>query len=307
MAVDILMATFNGERHLRNQLLSLQQQSHGDWTLWIHDDGSTDGTVALVESFARSDPRIRPLTADGGPGLGAARSFFGLVAHAASDYAIFCDQDDIWFEKKLEILLDYATRNFDPRLPCCVYCDGYGYSDREGVISVPSISRLHARRLEEFLFFNAGYQGCSLLFNRAMCDFIGDYRAGHVHMHDDIVSLVGHVFGQVHFVPKRLMLYRQHEANVTGNIADGLLTRLRRLSARDAFVLSRVHYEEKKAFYEAYRDRLDERSRSVFEAYLAFPTKGLAGRLWLVVRRDFSLGGHRLPLLVKTILRRPIG
>lgn len=307
MVVDILMATFNGERHLRNQLLSLQQQTHDDWVLWIRDDGSTDGTLSIIESFARADSRIRQVVEGSGRALGAGRNFLGLSGCATADYVMFCDQDDIWFEKKLEILLRFAVEHFDPRLPCCVYCDGYGYSDRDGVITIQSISPLHAGRLEEFLFFNSGYQGCSLLFNRTLNDIIRNYRAEYFHMHDDVVSMIGHVFGKVHFIPQRLMLYRQHESNVTGSISGRNLDRLKRILSRDSYVLSRKHYEEKKAFCRAYGEDLDDRAKRLFAAYLDWPEKGMAGRLWLIWRWGFSVGGHQFPLIVKTLLRRPIG
>ncbi len=58
MPVDILMATYNGGRYLRNQLLSLQQQTYEDWTLWVRDDGSTDNTLNILGEFSESDKRI---------------------------------------------------------------------------------------------------------------------------------------------------------------------------------------------------------------------------------------------------------
>jgi len=59
MSVDVLMATYNGERYLHNQLLSLQQQTYEDWTLWVRDDGSTDETSSILRKFAESDSRIK--------------------------------------------------------------------------------------------------------------------------------------------------------------------------------------------------------------------------------------------------------
>jgi rhamnosyltransferase len=231
----------------------------------------------------------------------------GLIKYSTADYVIFCDQDDIWFEKKLEILVDFAEKNFDTNTPCLVYCDAYGYSDAEGVIIFDGVSRAHARSLSEFLFFNGGYLGCSTLFNKRLCLMASDYRADYYYLHDDVVSLLAHSFGCVYFLPKKLMLYRQHASNVTtGNVMD-LHTCLRRSFNSKLYVLSAKHYKEKKAFYIAYEDDLDDDAKRLFAAYLDFPNVTLFKRILLIILHGFSLGGSRLKLLIKTIIRRPIG
>jgi glycosyltransferase involved in cell wall biosynthesis len=306
LSIDILMATFNGEKYLRNQLLSLQQQTFSDWVLWVRDDGSTDGTLQIIDEFTQLDSRVRKVDEGSGQHFGAGRNFLELVKYATLDYVIFCDQDDIWFEKKLEMLIGFAAEKFDKSLPCLVYCDAYGYSDSEGIIIIESISQLHAKKLEEFLFFNAGYQGCSILFNRELANVVKNYRAKYYYLHDDVVSLVAHVFGKVYFLPKCLMLYRQHAFNVTGNISSSFFDKLRRIVSVKTYVLSKRHYDEKRAFFEAYFEELDDRTKRLFIAYLDYPKKGVIGRIWLVLRHGFSIGGHRLPLIIKTLLRRPI-
>lgn len=306
MTVDILMATYNGSRHLRNQLLSLQQQTYENWTLWIRDDGSTDHTLEIINTFANLDPRIRLIENTELLNLGPAKSFLLLTKNSAAPYTIFCDQDDIWFEKKLEELVIYADSNFDPQIPSLVYCDGHGYSDEKGVITLQSISRAHATDLKSFLFFNAGYQGCSMLFNRRLCSLAANYRASYFYMHDDIVSLLAHSFGKVHFLPKALMLYRQHAKNVTGNIQTGLLSLVSRAINRERPVLSARHYEEKKAFFEAYRSDLSLEDQKLFTEYIRFPSLTILGRMALVIRNGFSSGGNMLTLLAKTAIRRPL-
>lgn len=306
MSVDILMATYNGGRYLRNQLLSLQQQTYEDWTLWVRDDGSTDGTLDILRKFAESDERIKIVDEASGQRLGPGRNFLGLTRFSTADYVIFCDQDDIWFEKKLEILVDFAERTFDENVPCLVYCDAYGYSDREGIITIDGVSNYHAKSLREFLFFNAGYQGCSMLFNRRLCKMAAEYRAEYYYMHDDVVALLAHCFGRVYFLPKKLMLYRQHPSKVTGNIEQSLYLYLRRMFDKNMYVLSSKHYREKEAFYNAYKNELDELARRLFEAYLEFPKRSLIGRVLLVIRHGFSIGGSKSKLLLKTIIRRPL-
>jgi glycosyltransferase involved in cell wall biosynthesis len=307
MTVDILMATFNGERYLRNQLLSLQQQSYEDWILWIRDDGSTDNTMHILSKFAGYDNRIKIVEEGSKKRLGPGRNFLGLTRYSTADYVIFCDQDDIWFEKKLEILIDFAKKKFVADIPCLVYCDAYGYSDREGLITINGVATYHAKSLREFLFFNSGYQGCSMLFNQRLCKMAAEYRADYFYMHDDVISLLAHSFGQVYFLPKKLMLYRQHASKVTRNIDPSLWSYLKRIFNKNLYVLSVRHYKEKESFFYAYKDDLDNEARQLFTAYLAFPDKKLCNRLFLIIRYGFSLGGNKYKLLFKTIIRRPIG
>lgn len=304
--IDILMSTYNGTKYIRAQLLSLQQQTYCDWVLWIRDDGSSDDTLDIVREFAQSDSRIK-LIEDGISGLGAGKSFLLLTKYSHSEYAIFCDQDDIWFEKKLELLLAHAQSNFSESVPSLVYCDAFGYSDVEGVITIPSVSKLHAKSLREFIFFNSGYQGCSMLFNRSLCLLVSNYRANFFHMHDDVVALLAHVFGTVIFLPKALMLYRQHPRNVTGNISPKFIDKFKRLLSFNGYVISKLHYKEKQSFFEAYRDDIPSDKVRLFLAYLSYPYRPLHERLWIVLRYGFSIGGHRFALLVKTLLRSPLG
>lgn len=306
MYVDILMATYNGEKYLRNQLLSLQQQTYEDWTLLVHDDGSTDDTPHILHKFAESDGRIKIVEEGNGQQLGPGRNFLGLTRYSTADYVVFCDQDDIWFEKKLEILTDFAKKNFDANIPCLVYCDAYGYSDAEGTIAIDGVSRYHAKDLREFLFFNAGYQGCSMLFNQKLCTMAAEYRADYYFMHDDVVSLLAHSFGRVYFLPKKLMLYRQHVANVTGNVNYDLHSYLRLVFNKSLYVLSEKHYKEKESFFNAYKDDLENNAQDLFTAYLKFPKKARYKRISLITRHRFSIGGSKLKLLFKTIFRRPI-
>lgn len=306
MSVDILMTTYNGEKFLRNQILSLQQQTYKDWVLWIRDDGSSDNTCEIINDFSEADSRIRIVEIQQSVNLGPAKSFMMLTKVSSSQYAIFCDQDDVWFERKLEELVKFADEKFDSELPSLAYCDGYGYSDRDGVIILESISRAHAKNLKEFLFFNGGYQGCSVLFNKRLCNMMATYRAPYYYMHDDVLSMLAHSFGEVSFLPKRLMLYRQHDDNVTGAVQYGLISFLVRMFDRARPVISMPHFKEKKSFFSSYKAELSEEAKELYEAYFSYSSLGLVQRLLLIVKYRFSEGGNMIKLIVKTIVRRPI-
>lgn len=105
--VRILMCTHNGATYLPAQLQSFCDQQHGDWSLWVGDDNSTDTTLDILAEFAREeaqrDVRILP-----GPCAGSARNFLALLGHPELEdgYVAFSDQDDVWFPDKLTRALE---------------------------------------------------------------------------------------------------------------------------------------------------------------------------------------------------------
>lgn len=102
--VRILMGTFQGAVYLREQLDSFLRQAHGNWSLWVSDDGSDDGTQAILSAFAAAHPD-REIRLFDGPGQGAAANYLGLLAHPdlPRDGAVLAlsDQDDVWMPDRL--------------------------------------------------------------------------------------------------------------------------------------------------------------------------------------------------------------
>ena len=96
-SVAILMATFNGEKFLAEQLDSLQIQTISNWRLYVSDDGSSDGTMDIIKRYqvlwGADKLQYRP-----GPQKGFAQNFLSLACDPdiKADYYAFCDQDDVW-------------------------------------------------------------------------------------------------------------------------------------------------------------------------------------------------------------------
>ena len=302
--ITILMATYNGGEHIENQLLSLQQQKYKDWILYIHDDGSKDNTVSIIKKMQLNDSRIN-LIEDGITRLGAGKNFLSTVKYVQTDYAIFCDQDDIWLENKLSSMFSFAENKglATCDLPCIIYTDGYAFDDETGDIDFSGISHNHADSLKDFLFFNGGYQGCSIMFNKAMVNIITDYR-GYVHLHDDIVSLIAHAVGYVYFLPKKLMLYRQHAEAVTGQktFNNGIRAKL---SSKVDYLLSKEHFIVKKSYYDNYKYLLSKEVKNDFDKFFKICfAKNKFLQLVFLVKYGFRLNNSRLKLLLKCMLRR---
>lgn len=101
--VRILLGTYNGAAWLGAQLDSFLAQTHPDWSLWISDDGSTDGTHDIIADFARANPgRVHRVIK--GPGRGSAANFLALLCHPdlpVEGLTALSDQDDVWLPGKL--------------------------------------------------------------------------------------------------------------------------------------------------------------------------------------------------------------
>ena len=100
--ITVLMATRNGARFLGEQLDSLERQSFADWRLMVSDDGSDDGTWAMLETFLGRIGADRA-SLFRGPEMGATANFLSLIARTGPQdgCVAFCDQDDIWLPDKL--------------------------------------------------------------------------------------------------------------------------------------------------------------------------------------------------------------
>lgn len=109
--VSIITPTYNSEAYIAQTILSVQNQTYQNWELIIVDDGSTDGTVAIISEIAQSDQRISfiRLPQNGGP----AKARNAGIEQAQGKYMTFLDADDIWFpefiEKSIQIIQKTET------------------------------------------------------------------------------------------------------------------------------------------------------------------------------------------------------
>ena len=98
-SVIVVMSTYNGEKHLREQIDSILAQDRQPVSLLVRDDGSTDGTVQILEEYEKQGA----LELIRGENLGVVGSFISLIARVAdsADYIALSDQDDVWHADKL--------------------------------------------------------------------------------------------------------------------------------------------------------------------------------------------------------------
>lgn len=301
--IDILLATYNGEEYIAAQIYSLLSQTHKNWRLYVADDGSTDNTIAIIKSIMSNDNRLHIMGFDE-PVKNAAKNFWRLLPYSKAGFTIFCDQDDVWLDSKLSELLNVADSRFDNMLPCLVYCDTYIYDEKLKKITADTLYPIMFNSFEDLIFHNGGYQGSSILFNKALRDKASTYHPKDIYVHDEIITLIAHCFGKVFHLDKSLMLYRIHENNVIGRATKNyvILRRLKSLITRDTFVIYRPSYRSKSEFYEFFKSEISIEKIEVFEDYFAYCHSIFSRRLKLSL--SGKLTKFRLYFIYRTLAKR---
>ncbi|MBR3733340.1 MAG: glycosyltransferase, partial [Bacteroidaceae bacterium] len=102
LRISVVMCTYNGERYLREQMDSILRQTYPVEEIVVQDDGSTDGTMQILEEYAQHNPLVKVFSNDSGQhGINA--NFFSAMRRAKGDYIAISDQDDIWELDKLRL------------------------------------------------------------------------------------------------------------------------------------------------------------------------------------------------------------
>ena len=215
--IAILLCTYQGRPFLPAQLESFAAQTRHDWAVWASDDGSTDGTQELLETYRQRWDRER-LTIVKGPGQGLTANFLSTACRPeiqARAYA-FADQDDVWDADKLERACRWLEQ-VDPAVPA-LYCSRTRLIDADG--RPAGMSPLFSKPPS---FANALAQniagGNTMVMNAAARAVMMRAAAAGANpvLYDWWIYLVVTASGgNVHYDPVPTLSYRQHAGNEIG-------------------------------------------------------------------------------------------
>ena len=121
------MATYNGSKYISEQFDSLLKQTYSNWKIIVHDDNSQDNTVEIIKIYEKKHPnKIKLIDDNINPG-GAKENFSYLLGKIDENYhyLMFCDQDDVWLEDKIELTLGEmkAVEKNKKDIPILVHTD----------------------------------------------------------------------------------------------------------------------------------------------------------------------------------------
>ncbi len=218
--VDILMATYNGEKFIKEQIDSIIAQTYQDWNLYIHDDGSTDNTVAVIKTYV--DSRIH-LIDDNVRFGNSTRNFLYLIENCVtSDYFMFSDQDDFWLPNKIQVTLDELIKleDGDKTVPICVGTDLKVVDSSLNVIdsSFYNYSKFISNSDFSTLLIENVFTGCTMCMNKVVVSYIKKLNSfyDNIIQHDWFIALICASEGYISQLPISTMLYRQHGNNEVG-------------------------------------------------------------------------------------------
>lgn len=295
--ITVLLAAYQGEKHLPAQLDSLAAQDDASFRVLMQDDGSSDGTTAILKQMARDDARFA-LAGEQGGHRGAKGNFWSLLAQDDQPYSAFCDQDDIWLPKRLSACraaMEAAERRYGAEAPILVHSDC-------------CVTDEDRRTLQESFFAHQGWDaqavslaqllvqnnvtGCTVMINAPLRRLAVQYgNPDDLFMHDWFLALTAAAFGHIVFVPQALVQYRQHGQNVLGASKAGLIARgMKALGAvsrgRERIALT---YRHARMFRKAYGGALPKAAGEIVDAYIATEKMGRLRRIIAVQR-----GGYRM-------------
>ncbi|HEX4154010.1 MAG TPA: glycosyltransferase [Acidobacteriaceae bacterium] len=302
--VSVAMCTYNGERYLKEQLESIANQTRLPSEIVICDDRSTDATLRIVETFAKTAPlRVVVHVNDvnvGGSSRGITRNFERTIQRCSGDLIACCDQDDVWMPHKVDVLARMFEQ--DPQLGCAfsdaelITADGLPKGMRlSQAIGLTARDRKRLKQGQALavpLAMNKIY-GSSLMFSSRLVEKIVP-----VPPHwwfDAWVGTVAASYAKLLFTPEPLFYYRIHANQDHGASAAATSERMRQWKRSP-----KEFWEDCEPQLTELYARLEKENTPQMEPHLAY----LRGRMTLLRERT-ELPPGRIRRSIQVLRRAP--
>lgn len=204
---SVAMAVYNGERYLTEQINSIMRALSETDELVISDDGSTDGSVEIIQKFQMKYPNIVLCSNESDHGV--CSNFTNAVQHCSGEYIFLSDQDDYWKENKIEYIVElFRNTGADMIIHDGEIGDQNLITKKETLFSESKITT------NPFLnWYKGRFFGCCMAFRKSCCDYLMPFPKDVPH--DIFASILAETLGKVVTVPDCLIIHRIHGENVT--------------------------------------------------------------------------------------------
>ena len=219
--VEILLATYNGEKYLATQLDSILNQTYQKFKILIRDDGSADQTLKIIVNYKKRFPAKIEIIPSFSKNIGPKNNFFELICTSKAKYLFFADQDDVWLPNKIEISLakmrQLENENL-PNTPLLVHTDLKVVDANLRTInnSFWDYSKLNPKSgtLSKVIVQNY-VTGCTVVINHSLKKLVNKIPANAL-MHDWWLAILASSVGRIGHICEPTILYRQHQQNAVG-------------------------------------------------------------------------------------------
>ena len=205
--ISVCVATYNGEKFIREQIDSILCQLSSDDEIIVSDDGSTDGTIVIINCIG--DKRIRII--EGPRKHSPTFNFENALKEAKGDYIFLADQDDVWKTNKVEVCMKWLQK-YD-----CVVSDAEVTDSNLNPLypSLYAIMQVRQGHIYNTVWKN-GYTGCCMAFRRNILEVSLPFPKD-IPMHDIWIGNVAAYKYNVKFIPDKLILFRRHKETISCN------------------------------------------------------------------------------------------
>ena len=206
--ISVAMATYNGEKYIVEQIDSILSNLKENDELVISDDGSQDKTIEIIKNY--DDQRIKLFN---GPRLGVKKNFENAIKKTTGDLIFLSDQDDIWNENKVEIVLNELKLN--PKASMIVHDAEIIDSNSKEILYDSFFDYRKSKKGIIPNIIKNSYIGCCMAFKRELVKYIIPIPEK-IEMHDQWIGIINELkCGESSFISKKLIKYRRHENNVS--------------------------------------------------------------------------------------------
>lgn len=287
--VDILMATYNGEKYISEQIESILKQDYKKWKLYIRDDGSTDNTIKILKEYQKKYSDIITILEDNKGNLGAKLCFSELMKYSTSPYCMFCDQDDVWLSNKISITLS-AMKDIEEikgfRTPILVHTDLKVVDDKLSIIH-PSIWEYvnldPSRNKLNKLLVKATVTGCTMMINKTLKELAQDI-PNETLMHDYWISLVASACGYIKYVENSTILYRQHGNNQVGSGKKSIFEKINKALKSKRYDLNIL---ESKVLYKRYNKLMSPKNIKILRDFIRIEESSFIGKRIILIKHNY--------------------
>jgi len=220
--VEVLLATFNGESYLREQIDSILAQDYQNLRLLVRDDGSSDGTPEILRQYASAFPERVFIVPTDRPTGSPKENFLRLMNASTANYVCFSDQDDVWLSNKVSITMEAMQAlesQWGESAAALVFTDLRVVDPELRSIheSFWEFMKINPNNMEHpnKLMLKPVVTGCTAMLNRPLLG-IARRMPKEAFMHDFWIALLASTMGKSRAVERQTVLYRQHGKNLIG-------------------------------------------------------------------------------------------